>query len=839
LKKISQPNSFVKLIVGSNFNSTIEQPEKPVKKDFMKQRSFSRREFIQTGALATAAVMSGALVRCAGMTESKSGGNSGPASICFPLNQNWLFGGEFVADAVKPEFADAKFSKITLPHCVTKLSWQNWNPADWEKVWIYRRHFSLPREAKNRRIFLDFQGVMVGAKPVINGHTLPEHWGGYLPFQYEITNWLNERQNVLALVVDSRWSQVPPEGSPKGPSSIDYLEPGGITRPVNLRAVPLIFISDVFAKPVAVLDANRHIEVACSINAAVVPSKPMRIRVQLRDGTRVVSSAEQELHLEKTGETELKLLLSHLGNVKLWHVNSPQLYEVVATLILDNAPVHDSRTRIGLRDARFETDGFFLNGRRFRFFGLNRHELFPYVGGAMPRRVMRRDAEMLRREFNCNAVRCSHYPQTEAFLDACDELGLMVWEETPGWQYIGAPSWQNLVVRDVRNMVRRDRNHPAIIIWGVRVNESKNMPQLYELTRAAAKELDGSRPTSGSMTSEKHWKQEWHQDVFAFDDYHSAPDGSVGIRKPLPGVPYMLAETVGQFSYGQKSGFNNKYRRAGDVKLQMQQALFHAQAHSRAAGYARMAGVIAWCAFDYGSLINAYNVVKCPGVADVFRIPKLGASFYQAQINPAERVVIQPNFYWDFGPKTPNGPGKNAAIFSNCDRLEIFVAGKKVATAQADHKNFPNLEYPPFFCDLDVDGIDHPELRIDGYREGKIVLSKHFSSDKKQDHFFLVADDSELIGDGSDATRLVFKVIDLYGNERAFAEGEVAFELSGDGVLVGDNPFSLADSGGMGAVWIRTSPNSNFGTIVVKATHSSLGAKIAIINVRPAPKLEI
>src|ERR1035438_6411669 len=125
------------------------------------------------------------------------------------------------------------------------------------------------------------------------------------------------------------------------------------------------------------------------------------------------------------------------------------------TLLVDGEPLHDYRTRIGFRDARFDVDGFFLNGRRLPLFGLDRHEIYPYVGFAMPRRVMRHDAEMLRHEFNCNSVRCSHYPQSEAFLDTCDELGLLVWQETPGWQYIGDAAWQDLVVRDVQDMDRK------------------------------------------------------------------------------------------------------------------------------------------------------------------------------------------------------------------------------------------------------------------------------------------------------------------------------------------------------------------------------------------------
>jgi beta-galactosidase len=793
------------------------------KSDALKSPGCSRREFIRNCSLAAATLASGSLL-IPRPAKAQSSPPAGSAQFLFPLDQNWLFGGKF--DASRPETA---FTDITLPHCAPKLSWENWDPEDWAASWIYRRHFSMPAEFKNRRVFLHFDGVMSSAKPIFNGVALPEHMGAYLPFQYELTQWLKADDNVLDVIVDSHWQDTPPEGNPKGPKSVDYLEPGGISRAVTLRAVPHVFIRDVFAKPVDVLKADRRVEVTCSLDAGVMPSQPVQVKAEMLEGDRVVASVSKTLTLTETGETQAALTLSDLSEVKLWDVDAPQLYDIVTTLIVEGAPLHNHRTRIGLREARFEVDGFFLNGRRLRLFGLDRHEVYPYTGFAMPDRVMRRDAEILKHEFNCNIVRCSHYPQSPAFLDACDELGLMVWEETPGWNYLGDEAWKELVVRDVAAMIMRDRNRPAIVIWGVRVNESKNDLPLYERTKALAQALDGSRPTSGSMTA--HSTKGWQQDVFSLDDYHNAPDGSVGIDAPLAGVPYMLSETVGQYSYGHK-GFNNKYRRAGDLKTQTDQALFHAQAHDRAAAFPRFSGVIGWCAFDYASLMNATNTVKCPGVADVFRIPKLGAAFYQAQVSPDVRLVIQPDFYWDFGPQSPHGPGQRAAIFSNCDRLELFVAGKLMASLQPDREHFPNLKYPPFFADLELDGDGRAGLRLDGYVGGKLALSRSFSSDPTQDQFFLAADDRELIGDGADATRLVFKVTDAFGTERAFATGTVTFEVTGAGVLVGDSPFALADSGGVGAVWIKTVPNGS-GHIMVKATHSTLGKKSVKIRVQP------
>ncbi len=764
---------------------------------------------------------------------------SGSAYRAIPLNQGWLFGGKLNKAGLEPGFDDAGFERVSLPHCVAKLSWQKWDPAEWESEWLYRRHFALPQEMRGQRIFLHFDGVMVGATPVVNGHKLPEHLGGYLPFQYEITRLLAARENVLAVALDSRWSNTPPEGSPLGPISIDYLEPGGIVRPVSLLAVPQVFISDVFAKPVKVLDSDRRVEVSCSINAASVPARPVRIEAALMEGGRVLTRASRSLAINKEGETTVALTLANLGNVKLWDVDAPHLYDVRVTLSENHKPMHEYRTRIGFREARFEVDGFFLNGRRFEIFGLDRHELYPYAGFAMPRRTLRRDAELLRHTFNCNFVRCSHYPQSEAFVEACNELGLMVWEELPGWQYLGDALWKERAVRDVEGMVQRDRNHPAIVIWGVRINESQNDPELYRKTKAAADSLDGSRPTSGTMTpsSTRNYLEHpdnWLQDVFAFDDYHARPDGSVDIAKPLPGVPYMVTEAVGQFNYAARSGFNAIYRRTGDVELQMAQAIRHAQAHDRGAAYHRLAGVVAWCAFDYGSLLNSYHAVKYPGIADIFRIPKLGASFYMAQVDPTIRPVIEPNFYWDFGPHTPSGPGKKAAIFSNCERLELFINGKHHATVHPDRANFPRTKYPPFFADLSMDGSEKPELRIDGYTGKTKLLSRSFSSDPSKDKLLLRADGTDLAGDGIDAIRLEFKAVDQYGAMRPFAGGQVGFDVSGPGVIVGDNPFDLGPSGGAGAVWIKAAKCES-GRIKVTATHASLGRASVEITVSPSP----
>jgi beta-galactosidase len=795
---------------------------------FIPSRKFSRRNFLKKAVLGTSALAAFPMLSCHSFPSQKP---TGAACWEFPLSNDWLFGGIFSDAAAQTLFDDSAFENISLPHSVAKLSWHNWKFSDWSDVWIYRKHFLLPKNVQGRRVFLHFDGVTTSATPFINGHALPQRVGGYLPFEYEITEWVAENENLLALAIDARWANAPPQGSPRGEGAVDFFEPGGITRPVSLRVTPQTFIRDIFARPADVLDAkSRRVEITCSIDAAIVPLKPVGVKIELLYGGVKITEVLRSFQIDNTGPTDLNLALEGLPDVKLWDVDAPQLYRIVATLILGGAPVHDFQTRIGFREARFEKDGFFLNGRRLQLFGLNRHETFPYVGFAASDRAHRRDAEILRRELNCNVVRCSHYPQSPAFLDACDELGLLVWEEVPGWSYIGNAAWQDLLVRDVREMIVRDRNRPSVIIWGVRVNESNDNPELYRRTTALAKSLDDSRPASGAMVGggpERHSTKHWAEDVFAYNDYHHiAPDFDVSLEPPLPNVPYLITEAVGQIVG--PPNVDHKYRRAGDPFLQARQAIYHAQTHDQALKDKRYAGVIAWCGFEYGSPMNSWNGVKCPGVVDIFRLPKLGASFYQSQIDPKSRPVILPNFYWDFGASTPHGPGKNAAIFSNCERLEIYLDGKQLAALQPDRAKYPHLRYPPFFCDLEIENASKPELRIDGYIGKKWILSKSFSSDPTQDQFFLRADDAELVADGIDVTRLCFGVADKFGAPRAFAGGEVSFQVEGPVVIIGDNPFSLVDAGGLAAVWIKT-VQADSGQAQITATHSILGVKRVMV----------
>jgi hypothetical protein len=465
------------------------------------------------------------------------------------LNTNWLFGGQYTSGSESSFFDDSNFAPVTVPHTVTPLSWQNWDYPAWQQVWIYRRHFNgthlLDPHGPGNRILVDFDGVMVNASVAINDQVVSTHQGGYLPFSAELTGKVTSGDNLLAVIVDSRCLPVPPVGVGRGPGSVDFFQPGGIYRDVRLRVLPQVFLSDLFAQPADVLSSQPRVDVECAIDSAATTHATGTLLVELLDGPTQIASQTTTVEVTSPGTSTAKLSLTGLGQVRLWSPDSPKLYTVQATLSFPRIGSHVLTRRIGFREASFRPEGFFLNGKRLPLFGLNRHQLYPYAGMAMPARVQRKDAEILKNDFNCNIVRCSHYPQSPDFLDACDELGLLVWEEAPGWHNVSAtPAWQDLVVQNVRDMVIRDRSRPSVVIWGTRLNETGDVPGLWAATRQAARELDSSRPSSGAMAY--HEVATWKEDVFAFNDYGTdAKTGNIALKPPFAGLPYLVTEAVG------------------------------------------------------------------------------------------------------------------------------------------------------------------------------------------------------------------------------------------------------------------------------------------------------
>lgn len=717
----------------------------------------------------------------------------------YDLNRNWLYGGKNApAD-------EARWERITLPHSNVRLPWHNFDDKSYQFVSHYRRHFRAPKAWQGRRVFVDFDGAMTASVVSLNGERLGEYKGGYTPFSFELTEGLKfDADNAIDVALDSsERADIPPFGN-----NIDYLTFGGIYREARLRVVPRGFIENVYAKPVRVLEDSRALNVKCFLNGVAPGAK---LAVELREGDRVMASGNATV----SGTGAVEISIGGLRGVQLWSLKQPKLYTVVTRLANADGTSDEYRTRIGFREAKFTPAGFTLNGEHVKLRGLNRHQTYPYVGGAMPARAQRRDALILKNELKLNLVRTSHYPQAPSFLDCCDEIGLLVFEEIPGWQHIGDKAWQDIAVRNVEEMVQRDWNHPSIVLWGVRINESRDNHDFYVRTNAAAHALDDARQTGGVRYI---YESEMLEDVFTMNDF------GFPLRKPNHPL-YLNTEFNGHM-------FSTK--RFDNIERVAEHTLRHARVHNQIASDDRYAGGIGWCAFDYNTHANfgSGDRICYHGVSDIFRIPKPAAGVYKSQCDPSEEVVIEPGFFWSSGDRSTAGGTGPVPVCSNCDHLKVYLNGALKWEADPDRANYGNLKHPPFMLNI----VDLPldpwgDLTIEGYIAGKLVKTLKLSGTGVDADLKVEPDDKELIGDGRDVTRVVLRVTDEYGNIRPFATGAVSLTLTGPGELIGENPFALA--GGGGAVWVRAKEAP--GRVRLEARHPYLGVRAVEINVRPAP----
>lgn len=764
----------------------------------MLKKKLDRRRFLKAG---------GAGITGLALTSALHGQRATRPALVSPrlvysLNHGWLYQNKAQPGATRRAFNDAAFKRVTIPHTNKVLPWHGFDDQEYEFVSIYRKHFRLPAELRDRRVFIDFGAVMTAATVWINGQKLGEYRGGYTPFSFELTPHLNWKgDNVLAVEVDStERKDVPPFGG-----EIDYLTFGGIYRDVALRFVSKGFIENVFARCINAISSDRRLDVRVYLSDGAAG----QLKVELRDGGRVISSTGSEVSLNADRAAEFHL--DQLGPVELWDIDHPRLYQVHVSLAQAERVVDEFQTSVGFREARFTPDGFFLNGQHLKLRGLNRHQTFPFVGQAMPARVQRRDAWILRKEFKCNIVRTSHYPQSPHFLDACDEYGLLVLEEIPGWQHIGDRQWQDLSVDNVERMIRRDWNHPAIVLWGVRVNESPDNHEFYTRTNKLAHALDDSRPTGGIRY---RYDSELLEDVMTMNDFQ------IPLRPPNHPL-YLNTEFIGHM-YPTKRNDN--------IERVTEHTMRHARVHNQLASDKRYAGGIGWCAFDYNTHANfcSGDRICYHGVADIFRIAKPAAGFYKSQCDPQEEIVLEPAFDWSRGDR--NESFNVAMICSNCDHLKIYIGNRLVAEVDPDRQNFGNLAHPPFVANI-RDGLrgGWGDLKIEGYLGGKKAITRMMSGKGVDQKLLIEPDDRELVGDGIDATRLVIKVTDEFGAVRPFANAAITLGIEGPGEIIGENPFSLF--GGVGAVWIKTRQNA--GVIRISARHATLGSRMAEIVVRP------
>lgn len=595
------------------------------------------------------------------------------------LNFGWAFRPGRIEEAIKDALSGPK---VMIPHCATNNPAQYMDERAYQGDFTYQLIFDCKDPSPVKKIL--FEGVMLQFDAYLNGTNLGHFISGFLPVTIDISEHVRSRGNVLTLFVDGREDPtIPPFGK-----VVDYITFAGIYRPVTLLCLPKDHILDTF----------------------VQANSSGKIRVKT-EGTGEVRPIYTLYNKEDKPIATFQDKTYTLSKPHLWSIQDPYLYTLEVRYRNDSR-----RIPFGFRDAMFLNDGFYLNGKKTKLIGLNRHQTFPYFGPAAPKGLQVEDADLLKRS-GINCVRTSHYPQSEDFLRRCDQIGLLVLDEIPGWQYIGQDeAWRNNCRDFCRRMIIKERSHPCLIAYGLRIDESGDDDELYSSLFQIKNELDSRRCALGVCNFKN---ANVHAEVYAYNDFscedltHGVDPSSQIKRKKEQAL--LISESNGHM-FPTKS-FDPTDRRA-------EHALRHALVLESALADDGYCGAITWCAFDYNTHkdFGSNDHICHHGVYDIFRNPKYAASFFQSQ---QERVpvlevasMMEPG---DFNAALLPSP----RVFTNADYIELYRGDKKVKRFDPDYEHYPHLKHPPIVVD-DIIGDIFDEPNISKEDGKKIVATFNY-----------------------------------------------------------------------------------------------------------------
>ena len=789
------------------------------------------------------------------------------------LNDDWLFTEQFEDSLVAPEYPENTLQPVRLPHTCKETPFHYFDESLYQMVSGYRRHLLIPKDWQGKRILLTFEGAAHDSTVFCNGKKVGEHHCGYTAFTVDLTdNVLYGQDNLLCVRLDSRENlNVPPFGY-----VIDYMTYGGIYRDVRLEVKEKVSLSDIFVH--TAIDF-RSSPVTAQITSEITLTESdenVTIRQYYMPKSTAAAQESWRLLCEQTVSTDVSCdkefsLTATITAPLLWDTEEANLYILKTQLYQDNTLLDETETTFGIREAVFKKDGFYLNGRKLRIRGLNRHQSFPYVGYAMPKSMQRLDADLLKKELGLNAVRTSHYPQSHYFLERCDELGLLVFTEFPGWQHIGDDFWKAQAVANAEDMIRQYRNHPSIILWGIRINESPDDDAFYEKTNAVAHKLDPSRPTGGVRAMKKSHLLE---DVYTYNDF--LHDGEMPGCDPKKKVtsdmekPYLISEYNGHM-YPTKA-FDNEERRS-------EHAIRHANVLDAVAGQPDIAGSFGWCMFDYNTHkdFGSGDRICYHGVMDMFRNPKLAANIYACE--QEQTPVLEITSSMDIG-EHPGCNRGNIYILSNADSVKMYKNDRFIKEYLPGMSPYKHLKHGPILIDdfigdsfaqnerfrpkhakeitdamnlvargslnhipkrlyltalklLLIYHIDFAEVtrlytkyigdwggtatiyRFDAIKDGKVVKSvtkepvREIRLEAEADHTILTEQHSY------DVALVRIRAVDDHGNVLPFYQEPVRLIAEGDISIIG--PDTIALQGGMGGTYVKSTGRSGRGALLLQS----------------------
>lgn len=640
-------------------------------------------------------------------------------------------------DTLKQEFNQlsmGNWEKINLPHTpfVEPLVVLH----QWQGICYYRKILNVSKKEIDKQLWLEFEGAMHLADVWVNGQHLIQHSGGYTPFVVDVTGMLHaDRGNEILVRLDNRNNPLIPPGKPL--ETLDFCYYGGLYRDVNLIVKhPVHITHPIIANEVAgggifvtypyVSKQEAEIKVKTQVSNKVGTQRHLTIRHTLYEWSKKKGRGKKVALVESplvlaAGTTQHHTQQFTVNNPKLWYPDSPALY-VLRTEVMDGRKVTDCEdTRIGIRRIEMTREkGFVINDKPLKLEGSNRHQEYPYVGNAISDQAQYRDMYQIR-DNGFNTVRLGHYPQDPSVLEACDELGLLVIEPIPGWQFFNkAQGFVDHTYKDIRDLIRRDRNHPSVIMWETTLNESWP-PKSWkdQAVRIAHEEFPGDQCyTSG--------------DTYGYDGFDVCyNDWREGYNRPnTTSKPGFIREYY-DYEFGGHYSTTRVTRGDGDYAL-MQNAWNAQWSHNRyRAYYPWTIGGAVWSMYDYNR--GCCDNICYSGLADLFRLPKFGLLYFRTQMKEGTFTPAGPMTYEVFiNSHWLEGSSDTLQVYGNVDEVKLQLNGRVIARQYPDDKpstseyvsrpdggNAENIDFPPFtFFNVNW---ERGELKAIGYKDGKAV----------------------------------------------------------------------------------------------------------------------
>lgn len=640
-------------------------------------------------------------------------------------------------DTLKQEFNQlsmGNWEKINLPHTpfVEPLVVLH----QWQGICYYRKILNVSKKEIDKQLWLEFEGAMHLADVWVNGQHLIQHSGGYTPFVVDVTGMLHaDRGNEILVRLDNRNNPLIPPGKPL--ETLDFCYYGGLYRDVNLIVKhPVHITHPIMANEVAgggifvtypyVSKQEAEIKVKTQVSNKVGTQRHLTIRHTLYEWSKKKGRGKKVALVESplvlaAGTTQHHTQQFTVNNPKLWYPDSPALY-VLRTEVMDGRKVTDCEdTRIGIRRIEMTREkGFVINDKPLKLEGSNRHQEYPYVGNAISDQAQYRDMYQIR-DNGFNTVRLGHYPQDPSVLEACDELGLLVIEPIPGWQFFNkAQGFVDHTYKDIRDLIRRDRNHPSVIMWETTLNESWP-PKSWkdQAVRIAHEEFPGDQCyTSG--------------DTYGYDGFDVCyNDWREGYNRPnTTSKPGFIREYY-DYEFGGHYSTTRVTRGDGDYAL-MQNAWNAQWSHNRyRAYYPWTIGGAVWSMYDYNR--GCCDNICYSGLADLFRLPKFGLLYFRTQMKEGTFTPAGPMTYEVFiNSHWLEGSSDTLQVYGNVDEVKLQLNGRVIARQYPDDKpstseyvsrpdggNAENIDFPPFtFFNVNW---ERGELKAIGYKDGKAV----------------------------------------------------------------------------------------------------------------------